>query len=131
MIKRNLAILCIALIIAGIGVTEQVYLRKTLASMEQQTLALQAAIDVAQDNFATEENIKAVKKLSAYWEHHRDGYEIFLSHVYTMELENKVAVLDTHLYQNDYLMTSTDLEGILASLDMIRDLITPVPHMIL
>ena len=48
-----------------------------------------------------------------------------------MELENKVAVLDIHLYQNDYLMTSTDLESILASLDMIRDLITPVPHMIL
>jgi len=131
MLKRYLAILAIALVLIAVSVTEQVYLRTTLAEMQQQTLALQKAIDEAQEDFATEENILAVQRLSRYWEKQRDVYEVFLSHVYTMELENKVAVLDTHLYQNDYLMTSTDLEGILASINMIRDLITPVPHMIL
>ena len=129
--KRLVCILILLCLLALGATAEQVYIRLTLAEMERVTLAVQSRISEEDEVLATPQNVADVAYLSSFWARHRDGYEIFLSHTYAIELENKISVLDTHLLQDDYLMTSTDLEGILASLDLIRDAVTPALHMIL
>lgn len=128
--KRYVAIVIIFVLLIGFGVFEQLYFNQTLTVMETRTERLLTAVKADPEGFADDDKIDAAKELLAYWDKHKQYYEMLLSHTYTMEFERSASVLPIHMEQEDYLMTTTDLSALYEYCGVLRETITPHLHTI-
>lgn len=98
--KRHIIIIVVSVILIGLMIFEQIYIRNTLNELRDQTLYLYSEIHT-QENINTEDLIFSVEKLDDYWKTKENFLCLTINHKDMEKIGEQITKLITYINQNN------------------------------
>ena len=107
--KRLIGIIIIAILLIAGGIAEEIYIRKTISTLDYYATNLQSKLTENEDNINTEEINTSFDELNEYWK----GTETIFCYLTNFEkfrsLDESVVKLETAIKYNDFSVANENL----------------------